>query len=493
LTPPAPCPELPIYTTDYAPYPEAVDWDGDGKLDLLLGGYVTGMIFHYRNVSPTGSGAPVLAYQGALEADGQAIDVGWSAAPTSADWRGVGAPDLIVGSMRVRPNAGFDATAPALFYYENVGTKEAPELRQVPFPLEGDEWSGLTGMVLPRAVDWDGDGKMDLIVGVGEKGARLLRNVGTANEPLFRKEQVLTGSWEHYAVAAGALSTVASDRDRRIHLLQSGGSAASLSRNTSPGNPRSFAAPEPLLKRDGSPITHQSETGDDFCHAIMYDWRKRGVVDLLVGDAQGYVWHYRRAAGASKLRFREGERFRLAGGGWVRAGIGHDETRWDTHVGARATVGAGDLNGDGINDLVVGDAFGDITYLENVGTNERPRFAPGKVVLRGAERAFVCVADWNQDGLLDLVVGWSGEGINICLNEGTRQVPRFGAKAKVEAPIPIYYPCPSVCDWDGDGDQDLITTCSYGYLYFLDRMFIEQGYANAELVAQETRETRGQG
>ena len=39
-----PVPEAPFYTQDYTAAPESVDWDGDGDLDLLLGGYVTGEI-----------------------------------------------------------------------------------------------------------------------------------------------------------------------------------------------------------------------------------------------------------------------------------------------------------------------------------------------------------------------------------------------------------------------------------------------------------------
>jgi hypothetical protein len=275
--------------------------------------------------------------------------------------------------------------------------------------------------------------------------------------------------------------------DSRISLVQSEGSRLSLAAGQSPTNPRAFHAAKPLRLASGRAIQHLSETGDDFCFGLLCHWRRKQAWDLLVGDAQGYVWLYRRADTPDYLSFRPGQRLELADGGLVRVGVRAATSQWDTHVGVRATVGAGDFNGDGVNDLVVGDAFGNITYFRNVGGNEAPRFAPGKVVVQGSGRAFVTVADWNEDGLLDLVVGWSGEGINICLNEGTVENPRFRGKTRVEIPVTLPYPCPAVCDWDADGDQDIITTCSYGFLYSLDRTFVEQGYAQAEVLRVEKK------
>ncbi len=53
--------------------PEAVDWDEDGKLDLLVGTFNSGKVFFYQN---TGTAkAPVYKNAGALKAGGRDISL----------------------------------------------------------------------------------------------------------------------------------------------------------------------------------------------------------------------------------------------------------------------------------------------------------------------------------------------------------------------------------------------------------------------------------
>jgi len=42
-------------------------------------------------------------------------------------------------------------------------------------------------------------------------------------------------------------------------------------------------------------------------------------------------------------------------------------------------------------------------------------------------------------------------------------------------------------DWNGDGDTDLLTLASYGYLWWYERSFLEHGYAPATVEQVETR------
>lgn len=72
----------------------------------------------------------------------------------------------------------------------------------------------------------------------------------------------------------------------------------------------------------------------------------------------------------------------------------------------------------------------------------------------------VFAADWDGDGDLDLIVGEIGGNVYLVPNEGTPTEPIFGKEVPLEAggrPIRVEGDAgPTVADWDGDGDHDLI-------------------------------------
>nr|WP_226894631.1 Ig-like domain-containing protein [Luteolibacter marinus] len=151
--------------------PRAIDWDGDGDRDLLIG-HQSG-IWRYAN---TGSpGAPVFAAGVKVQADGADIGLSGNKLIALADLSGDGIDDLVVvdSSRKVRV---FRNTAPA----GQVPVYAAATV--VPSAAGGD-------FVLPDqrfdAADWDGDGLVDLLMGRFSGESRVYRNLGTATAPLF--------------------------------------------------------------------------------------------------------------------------------------------------------------------------------------------------------------------------------------------------------------------------------------------------------------------
>jgi hypothetical protein len=139
----------------------AVDWNGDGVLDLLVGD-IGGNVWFVPN-----EGTKVKCAFGQpkqLEAGGKPIRVPHGdAGPFTADWVGDGKIDLLVG-----------AGDGSVWFYRNIGTNQEPKLAEgVMLVGPGAAEYGPNAPKEARrgvrakicAVDWNGDGRLDLLVG----------------------------------------------------------------------------------------------------------------------------------------------------------------------------------------------------------------------------------------------------------------------------------------------------------------------------------------
>ena len=137
---------------------------------------------------------------------------------------------------------------------------------------------------------------------------------------------------------------------------------------------------------------------------IVNDWDDDGRKDLLIGNYDGNVRIYLNEGTDSAPVFDTFSLLQMGG--------------TDFDIGTRAAPRIYDWNHDGLKDLLVGEVYGNIYYLENVGTNVAPVFDSADMLLLNngdplkfddggnpAPRSRFFVADWNEDGLDDIVVG----------------------------------------------------------------------------------------
>jgi hypothetical protein len=146
------------------------------------------------------------------------------------------------------------------------------------------------------------------------------------------------------------------------------------------------------------------------------------------------------------------------------------------------TAAPGDLNGDGLFDIVAGNEKGDLFWFPNRGPANRPDFVGCQFLtdelgpIDAGWYAAPVMYDWDSDGLTDLLVGTSGNVILWWRNLGARTSPRFEYRGFVEAdgkrlevpeqPVAEdshgifardYFNQPWIGDVDSDGTIDLLT------------------------------------
>jgi hypothetical protein len=138
----------------------------------------------------------------------------------------------------------------------------------------------------------------------------------------------------------------------------------------------------------------------------------------------------------------------------------------------------GDLDGDGDNDLIVGDANGRMTYFKNIapiGSNASYAFESdyNTGIMAGMDvglNAYPQLFDVNNDGLLDLLVGEYEGWLNYYENRGTATSPVFDAIVShfgnVHTVMPGYFEGQSApAMFRENGITKVLVGSDRGYLY----------------------------
>jgi hypothetical protein len=361
----------------------------------------------------------------------------------------------------------------------NNGTATEPSFEERPLPVEGKVDS--LRLPHPRATDCNNDGLIDLIVSTGSD-ILIYPNVGSLTAPIFDiRGKPIRSAWGNSPVRA----------DHQMLDWNNDGWPDLVSRyvihlNAKVGKPYFWTKTVSVLS-DGMNIDHPVELGDGHFYSRLHDLDGDGKIDVLFGDWHGNVWFHRNQGTDQEKTFDEqGLKLQTSDNEDIKVGpIGGDTNNdFQALQGARTTLVAGDYNGDGLDDLIVGDTYGKVRHYKNIGPRESPRFAPPETIADLKSRLDVEKADWDRDGRLDVIVSASNHKINLLLNEGSAEKAQFGEPTPLD--IEIKGPIAMVADLNRDGDDDLLVNGTQGTT-FVERSFIEHGYAPAHIVEVESR------
>ncbi|MEJ2199456.1 MAG: FG-GAP-like repeat-containing protein [Desulfuromonadaceae bacterium] len=255
----------------------------------------------------------------ALKADGATILLPGDAAPFPVDFDNDGLIDLLCGD-----------SSGVLTLYHGVRNKK----KQIAFDAAAVLELPLIYGASPFVVDWDNDGRKDLLIGAGDGTVRLYLNEGTEAVPHFTEGSYLQSQGGPLAVdgaAAPAVVDFDGDGDKDL-VVGCGCGALLLYDNSGSDAAPQLAAARVLLTRDGPVVP------------FFTDWNSDGNKDLLLGTTAGIDLYHRRADGSFTAAKK------LSTGQFPAA-------NQSLHLFAL------DLNGQRGKDLIVGNSVGELFVL----------------------------------------------------------------------------------------------------------------------------------
>jgi len=488
---------------------KAVDYDGDGALDLVVGvgdwsaygwddafnadgewtrGPLHGYVYLLRNRGTTEK--PDYAEPVKVKAGGEVVDVYGMPSPNLADFDGDGDLDLLCGEF-----------VDGFTYFQNVGTRTAPRYAAGrPLTRGGEPLVMDLCMIVPVAVDWDADGDVDLVVGQEDGRVALVAHTGRVADgvPVFAEPRFFRQ--EADAVKFGALVTPVGvdwdgDGDEDIVAGNTAGYVGFIE-NLGPAegsDTPAWAAPVRLeaggrtlriLAGPNGSIQGPCEAKWGYTTLSAADWDHDGLPDLVVNSIWGKVVWYRNVGTRTAPKLAAAEAIAVPWPGkppkpawnWWDPKDNHLATQW------RTTPVVVDWNEDGLRDLVMLDHEGYLALFRRARRGDALVLLPGERVfhdetgkpLRLNERSAgksgrrkLCVADIDGDGRRDLVL--NTRSANVLRNVSGNGPPwTFRDVGPVsDRRLAGHTTSPTTVDLAGDGRRRLVVGAEDGFLYVL--------------------------
>ena len=384
------------------------DADNDGDKDLVLGDL---SYFNLNFLTNAGSCADAWFNQQdpVFPAYNTPAELVYFPVSFYLDYNDDGRKDLLAAPNQRGGSQDYDC----LWYYTNVGTDAQPIFQLTSRRLLVDEMIDLGTGAYPFPVDYNADGLLDIVVGnnsyfnlTGEKESRLhlFKNVGTPTEPAFQLvdedylgfSQYSTSSF-YFVPAFGDL-----DNDGDLDLL------------VGEQNGRLFYAQN--LAGAGQPFAFGPITYNYMNIAIgqasvprLIDLNRDGLIDLLIGERSGNINYFQNIGSPTQAAFNSD--FTVLPNRQFLGGI---DTRIPGSTLGFSTPWLLDYGSD--IQIITGTNVGRLEWYGNVLGNLDGAFSTLTETLAGlnpGSQSCPVMADWNNDGMLDLLVGNQRGGLQF--------------------------------------------------------------------------------
>ncbi len=328
-----------------------------------------------------------------------------------------------------------------VYLLKNTGTNDKPAYDKPKKVMATDRPVETFGWPSPNFADFDGDGDLDLLCGEFLDGFTYFQNSGTRTKPKYELSvrlkadtgRYLTMDLEMITPTAidwdkdGDLDLICGDEDGRVAFIENTGKFD----NKAPvyAEPRYF-------QQDADQVKFGSLTTP-----VGFDWDGDGDTDLICGNTAGYVAFIENLSGKGVEQPKWAAPIRLeAAGRVIRPMAGPNgsiqgpcEAKW-----GYSTQTVADWDGDGLPDLLLNSILGKVLWYKNIGTRQKPQLAaaqPIEVEWNGAQPA--------------LAYGW--------------------LRPEGKALLTQWRTTPVGVDWNKDGLTDLVMLDQEGYLAFFER------------------------
>jgi len=426
-----------------------VDIDADGDMDLLIGN-TDGNIKFYENNGLYTDNLSLSTYPTFRNQNSNFINHVTSnhLIPRIDDMDNDGDLDLLIGDSH-----GYH------LYYRNDGSPDNPN-----WVYQGN-WIDTGSYSAPSYVDIDGDGIKDLATGSNDGRTRIYKNTGTNESPSFEYIYAyFAGDSDSLWIEdIGAHSNPQlmdwdSDGDLDMVMGRDDGSISIYENNGFMNTSDKLARYPAYRYASDNWVNHISSS---YLIPKYFDWDSDGDLDLFVGNSHGYIYYYRNDGSISNPNW-------VYQGNWI-----------DT--GAYSSPEFDDFNGDGLNDMIVGDNLGYTKLYINEGSVESPVW---RYIYAGEDGSSYLpdigghvnnfVVDLDNDGDKEIIscdyeghcVDYRNNGLYTSEKEKAMNSMFYVVTSNWGTSNGEDYVNPKLADFDGDGDYDVISGLGNGYVNF---------------------------